>query len=414
MNGATVFPVLQWEGKAGKLWALAMTSLENVTKRGEGRLWAAALGLSLLCNAGLLLVGGMAFVDSHPFDHPSQPTPPPSETLHFIAPEIADSASAPASAPASAAAIAEAAVQAAKEVLTPEHVPGFAHTSDDQRGKRPDHPAFIGERDTVATSDATPDPSAPAMPAQTGVQPRHPGDFETTESNYQDGALRDSVAPASESPQPPDNPSTPAARSEANAAPVTPASPVPPARLAVGPNPVDIPVPVIDSPQAPAPGVQTEPRTDIPDGLPTADAIKETKVTPARQDLPKDPAFRGNQRKTAIQGSISRSGRSALDVGDSPLGRYQASIGRAVELEWQRNLVRNRDLITPGYLTVRFFVDAKGKVRNVQCVGAMQTGQLQKSFTLASIRDAAIPAMSAELSKDFQDEPLELTLNFYF
>ena len=42
-----MFPVLQWEGKAGKLWALAMTSLENVTKRGEGRLWAAALGLSL-------------------------------------------------------------------------------------------------------------------------------------------------------------------------------------------------------------------------------------------------------------------------------------------------------------------------------------------------------------------------------
>jgi hypothetical protein len=56
----------------------------------------------------------------------------------------------------------------------------------------------------------------------------------------------------------------------------------------------------------------------------------------------------------------------------------------------------------------------EGTVRNVDFVGAMQTGQQQKGFTLNSIRDAAIPAMPPELKKDFQEEPLELIFNFYF
>ena len=127
-----------------------------------------------------------------------------------------------------------------------------------------------------------------------------------------------------------------------------------------------------------------------------------------------DPAFKGYQRKAAIVGSISRTGRSALDVADSPLGRYQAVISRAVEQEWQRNCVRHRDFITPGFLTVRFFVETNGKVRTVQFVGTMETGEVQKGFTLSAIRDAKIPAMPAAVKKDFDKEPLELIFNFYF
>ena len=63
---------------------------------------------------------------------------------------------------------------------------------------------------------------------------------------------------------------------------------------------------------------------------------------------------------------------------------------------------------------MRFFVDAKGKVRNVQFVGATQTGQQQKGFTLNSIRDAVIPAMPPEVRKDYLKDPLELIFNFYF
>ena len=413
--------------------ALAMTSHAATAKRGDGRLWATALGLSLLCNAALLFVAGLAVIESQQFQHATPVTTPPAESVRFIAPELAAAATDPAASAAATAA------EPAQEVLIPGHDPGFARTSDDQRGKRPDHPAFIGERDTQATSDATPDPNAPAMPAQAGIQPRHPGDFETTESHYQDGALTDSAAlPADLSPSPaatalPSLPSPPSPPSDPALAPATaalgettdspgtadkPASPAPPARLAEGPIPVELPVPLTNSQQAPNAAAQTQPRAGTHDGLPTANDLKEAKATPTPRETPhetpKDPAFRGYQRKTTIHGSISRSGRSALDVEDSPLGRYQATISRAVELEWQRNLVRYRDVVTPGFLTVRFFVDVKGKVRNVQFVGAMQTGQLQKGFTLNSIHDAAIPAMPAEVRKDFQDDPLELIFNFYF
>ena len=89
-------------------------------------------------------------------------------------------------------------------------------------------------------------------------------------------------------------------------------------------------------------------------------------------------------------------------------------LSRVVEQEWQRNCVRHRDFITPGFLTVRFFVEPTGKVRTVQFVGTMETGEVQKGFTLSAIRDAAIPAMPAAVKKDFDKEPLELIFNFYF
>jgi hypothetical protein len=44
----------------------------------------------------------------------------------------------------------------------------------------------------------------------------------------------------------------------------------------------------------------------------------------------------------------------------------------------------------------------------------MTTGEVQKGFTLNSIRDADIPAMPAAVRKDFAKEPLELIFNFYF
>lgn len=400
------------------LSALGMTSQVTIAKREDGRLWAAAFGLSLLCNAVLLLLAGFTVIESRQFQHLNTVAAAPAETVQIIVPE------APAEATSPDAAAAEPAAEAAPEVPVPAHDGGFARTSDDQRGKRPDKPAFIGERDTEATSDATPDPSAPAMPAQAGIQPRHPGDIETTESRYQDGELIDSTMPAAEplsaSPPVPEIPPAPpasAARGETTTTPGPNEKSAPPPvaeHLAEGPNPVDVPVPPDRSEDTPKPEKRSLPREGVQTDVPATDDLKETPAKPVPETTPKQTPFRGNQHKTTIQGSISRTGRSALDVEDSPLGRYQATISRAVELEWQRNCVRYRDFITPGYLTVRFFVDAKGKVRNVQFVGAMQTGQHQKGFTLNSIRDAAIPPMPADVRKDFEDEPLELIFNFYF
>ena len=420
------FPGLRWGPIGGMLRALVMTAHPSIAQRNDARLWAVALGLSLVCNAALLLLAGLAVVQSQQFLHPNIVVAPPVETLRLIVPELADPN--PAAAVTDAAA-ATATAEATAMPVVPAQDPEFARTSEDQRSSRPDKPAFIGERDTAATSDASPDPNAAAMPAQAGIQPRHAADIETTESRYQDGTLSDAATAAADAPLSPNLPEPPAAETPpaplAAATPGEPSespgtdnqlsTPPVPAHLAEGPNPVEVAVPLTTSEGAPKSAPQTLPREGTPEAQSTADDLKESHAPAAvPQESPKPPAFRGNQRKTTIQGSISRTGRSALDVEDSPLGRYQATLSRAIELEWQRNCVRYRDFITPGYLTVRFFVDAKGKVRNVQFVGAMQTGQQQKGFTLNAIRDAVIPAMPPDVRKDYQKEPLELIFNFYF
>ncbi|MEY3897382.1 MAG: hypothetical protein RLZZ214_2903 [Verrucomicrobiota bacterium] len=382
-----------------------MTIAASSGRRGDGRLWAFALGLSLLLNGGILLLAGLASLKSQQFrkEHPVA-APVPAETTVMIFPDIAKGGASPEPPPPA--------------TVSPEYV----RTSEDQAAARPEKAPFIGERDTQATSDRAPDPTAPALPSQSGIAPKNPGDLETTESRYQDGRMESNQPakpqePVISKPTPPtptpdpalaDNPA-PGETQEAPGKDDSKSTPSPREALMEGPNPVDVPVP-LDSPKS-AEIKPTPPKSP-----------KSGKPAPAPAELPKpavaksatDPGFRGYQRKTAIVGSISRTGRSALDVADTPLGRYQAIISRAVEQEWQRNCVRHRDFITPGFLTVRFFVETSGKVRTVQFVGSMETGEVQKGFTLNSIRNAGIPPMPAALKKDFEKEPLELIFNFYF
>ncbi|HEY8990543.1 MAG TPA: hypothetical protein VIM46_01075, partial [Luteolibacter sp.] len=305
----------------------------------------------------------------------------------------------------------------------------FARTSPEQEAERPQAARFIGERNTQATSDRAPDASAPPMPSQQGIEDDR--DLETTQSRYRDGALDGGAAASPSAPQPPAAPAAPAAPVETPAAPEQTVSksegerlrmpaeeaasppPAPRERLADGPNPVEREVTQAKPEENPKPADDKRKEAAKADAKPAEHAVKSG-PKPIQVAGSGNPAFSGFQRKTKLRGSISRKGVSALDVEDSPLGRYQAAISRAVEREWQRNCVRYRDLITPGFLTVRFLVDASGKVRSVGFVEAAVSGEVQKGFTLSSIREAEIPPMPAELKKQLGDEPLELIFNFYF
>lgn len=370
-----------------------------------------ALGLSLLLNLLIVIVVGIAAIESALLRKKAVAIPPPlPETVATIYAALAET-------------------QIPKEsqavpVSPPEKQ--FARTSPDQAAPPEKDTAFIGERDTRATSDASTSPTAPDLPAQAGIEPED-REIETTESDYQDGELVNDPSPAAQAtPEPPTPMAEPSPPSE-NTPPreTTAKSPdqpgpdemrsVPPLRekLLEGPNPVDVPVPPevakVDEEIKPTP--EKRPAADSPPPKPEEMAKPADAPKPAPADT---PAFKGFQRKTAIVGSISRTGRSALDVADSPLGRYQATISRAVEQEWQRNCVRHRDFITPGFLTVRFFVETSGKVRSVQFVGDMETGEVQKGFTLNSIRNAGIPAMPPAVRKEYTKEPMELIFRFYF
>jgi hypothetical protein len=378
-----------------------------------------AFGLSLLANATLLTTFGLVALESARLRQQFRPaSPPPAQSVVLIFPEVTESDTTPAAQAPSLTPILPPPSAAANR---------FARTAGDQSAPRPQHPVFIGERDTQATSDRAPNPSAPPLPSQAGIAPRSAMEIETTESDYQDGSLTSgqNASPAADTPPTPPAPNSPTPRvptpvttanalEESDLAAVAPVPNPPPPRepLLDGPNPVDVQIPHEDA--------KTHETPPTPENLQPADTPpRKPAQTPKAAEAPRPtpsrtPGFKGFQRKTAIVGSISRTGRSALDVEDSALGRYQAALSRAVELEWQRNCVRHRDYITPGFLTVRFFVEPRGKVRSVQFVGDMETGEVQKGFTLNAIRDAAIPAMPPALRKEYDQEPLELIFRFYF
>jgi outer membrane biosynthesis protein TonB len=175
--------------------------------------------------------------------------------------------------------------------------------------------------------------------------------------------------------------------------------------LATGPDPVDRPMP-------PEPQRPPEPQPRPAERTAARDPAVAPPAPPAARQ--REPGFRGNQQKTALRGSISRRGPSSLDVENNALGRYQAALSRAVEREWQRNCVRYRDFITPGFLTVRFLVEPDGRIRGLQFIEVVEASEIQKGFTLNSIRGAPIPPMPAELKRNLDGDPLELIYNFYF
>ena len=385
---------------AGNLGSLTMNGWLSCGSKGEGRLWLTAFVLSLLINLGLLLVLGLGLLESHLLGRRNEAMRPVmAEPVLTIVPEIAASV-----------------VPETKNV--PEK-PRFARTSDEQQASEPVKNApFISERSTRAASDRAPTPSAPAQPSQKGITPRDANDIETTQSKYQDGELTE-PSKARESQEASKSAAKPSASESEKKSSSPPAKSAPQrSGLVQGPNPVDVGVSTEEMKKPIEPDARPQ---EAPPEAPKPEPLAEEKpkeISPPKEapkpEPKKEKEFRGNQRKTAMVGSISRSGPSSLDVADTPLGRYQATISRAVEIEWQRNCVRHRDFITPGFLTVRFFVETSGKVRSVQFVGDMETGEVQKGFTLNAIRNAGIPPMPKALRKEYDDEPLELMFRFYF
>jgi hypothetical protein len=306
--------------------------------------------------------------------------------------------------------------------------PSFTRTSADQASAPPEKADFIGERDTIATSDALPVAGAPNMPSQAGRDPRRPGEIETTESRPQDGKLESTeLAKTMVPPTPPTPATTAAAESPTKTAATEPPAPTSdptepddktgeaPKKMAAtstttlpGDQPVERPKPDEEA-------LKPQPAS------PPATAKKEVAETP-RPELPKptpkqdpnEPGFRGNQTKTKLSGSITRKGRSALNVANTPMGRYHSALSRAVEAEWHRNCTKYRDFITPGIITVRFVIAPDSTVRTISVVEMVDAGEVQKGFTLSSIRQAKIPAIPAELKAEIDDEPIELIYNFYF
>lgn len=375
-------------------------SASAISRRDDGRLWLAAVLVSLGLNLLILLALAWATVNSlldRTRELAANPKPPEERSV-VIVPIV----SAPPAAEKPPAA-------AGKE---------FARTSADQLAPPPENPAFIGERNTRATSDAPAVADAPAVPSQSGIEPRT-DEMETTESRYQDGDLAHENAASAAAVEAAEMSREPQ-REAAEEAPKSGTDEALPAkddpvtgkdRLVDGPNPFDMPVKSDRIEEEPKPAPE-QPR-EKPDEMAEKEIVQEA-VKPSPASRSADPGFRGFQRKTELKGSISRQGRSALDVEDSSLGRYHAAISRAIEKSWQRKVVQNRDFITPGVIRIRVVLDPAGKVRSVGTVDEFGIGAIQKGFTHSAIREAELPRMPAEVKRELDGDPIELLYNFIF
>lgn len=330
--------------------------------------------------------------------------PPPPEVTVEIRPEMFER---PAEVPASP-----------PDPMKPQQV----RTSLDQESEiPPEKTNLIGEHTTRAASELPPDPNAVRLPSQDGEEPRQPGRVETVSSSFSDGEEPDqAVVPPMEEQPPAGDPTLKPDPSESMLPGETTASEAPPPP---GGTPEEL---LLKTPnQVPVPEMEDGEKPRDPESLPKeseaeseSEAAKPAGGAPdskaVEEQPPRDTGFRSEVRKTRLQGSISRIGNSSRDVENTPLGRYQAKLSRAVEREWQRSCIRYREHITPGMLTIRFLVDERGRVSSFRFIEVVESSEIQKGFTLKSIQSADIPRMPKDIARGLDGDPLELIYNFFF
>ncbi|MEN9974591.1 MAG: hypothetical protein RLZZ282_597, partial [Verrucomicrobiota bacterium] len=164
-----------------------MQSSDSLTARDDGHLWVIALGLSLIANTAIVATAGVAMLESAKMRKNARLAPEAvPQVVAMIFPDVSPEPLALASVARDAPA-----ARVSPRVMAPR----FAQTDESQNRERPERPGVFGERDTRATSDRTPEPTAAPMPAQSGVAPKNEMDLETTQSDTRDGRL-DSAPPA--------------------------------------------------------------------------------------------------------------------------------------------------------------------------------------------------------------------------
>ena len=294
----------------------------------------------------------------------------------------------------------------------------YARTSADQESEvAPDEPAFIGERDTLGASERAPDPDAPdTLPSQDGEQPRHANQQGTFDSDFTDGEEPGSKTTDTVQPEPmkgdavdgPDGEGEPTEESEKAAE----ESGLPKERILDSPNTVDVPVEEKPDAEKKEETLPKESRSEA-----ASEGAKKgeggTADTPP-QEQPKRSGFQTEQKKVRMRGSLSRRGKSSLDVQNTAVGRYQAQVSRALEREWQKKCMLYREHITPGILTIRFFIDQKGQVSHLRYIDQVESSEIQKGFTINAVRDANYPKMPKDVARELDGDPLELVISFLF
>ena len=292
---------------------------------------------------------------------------------------------------------------------------GYAKTSPDQESEEsPDGAILIGERNTLPATELAPvNEDGPESPTQKGAEPRR-NERNLVDSDFSPGEEEGRANPEKVDPQ--ELAGDPTVVAEDPAVPVESIQSVekqgrPKEDLLENKNRVEVPV---------KEGVQEEKEEALPgrkENDPDAEMTRKGRDGQSEEQIKeqvRDGGFRTESKKTRMEGTISRRGRSSLKVEATALGRYKARVNRVIETEWQRRCVIHRDHVLPGILTLRFYVDKNGKVSGLRYLDVFQASAMQKGFTMRAVQQPRLPAMPEEVTKELEGEPLEFHINFHF
>ena len=160
--------------------------------------------------------------------------------------------------------------------------------------------------------------------------------------------------------------------------------------------------------------VKKAPKEEVQAKVEETSPMKKKDAKVVKNEGSSQGEFQSQQSKTKVQGILNASGKGSLNVEDSPLGRYQETIFRLIEREWQPRHFKFRVHSAPGHITIRFLVDAKGKVSGRRQVEMRGASDMQRAIILDSIQASKFPVMPIEVSKELDGELLELNITFNY
>lgn len=337
------------------------------------------------------------------------------------------------------------------EVVVPEIVAVPAASEEPERFIRTDGLAeakpdpgksrFISDRDTRAASSAPADPaSAEGMISQEGIDipvveviraDQSNGEEETqppgpdqapalTAASPAAPALREPLesTPAEESPPSP----TPSPTPPAPATPARSAAPPPPARETVAlMKESDVALAKVDADEPPPEAKYfVEKKSDPPRPTPAMREPEVAEAAPRPRATPPPPrpasaattppaGFSSQRQPTQMRGTISNQGPASVDAENTPTGRYMKQVTSAIEREWHRKRLLNRDFVTYGTIQLVFYVNAKGQVLDLSIKNRKGANPVMQDFTLNAVLDAKIPPMPPGLTDILDQERLQIS-----
>jgi outer membrane biosynthesis protein TonB len=243
-----------------------------------------------------------------------------------------------------------------------------------QTADAPKEKTFESNANSIAASEAAPSGEMP-LPSQDGKdQPALELD------NHAYTLANQGAPPQAAAPQPSAAPQA-TARPQETATPAQLATPVP----------------------TPAPDALAM-LTKRPTPPPLTSATPQPVAKPAAQQP--SSAYRPERQKTRIGGNISNRGISSVNALGTPLGRYQKIVTDAIGSRWYAYTQSKLDLINVGTLTVHFYVDRQGKIKDLKIL-KNTSNETFANICLQSILESNLPPIPDDVAATLPSEGLE-------